>query len=232
MLKKFLCFLLCSFVLFVSLSVPVFAETSEASTSEASGTVSLGAVPELPHLAEQFSYRQIVHYSSGSYSGKFYLICANPSSVNPYGVTGGRPSSSNPVGQLYYFFGNNDPVAVFYLLDTSSDTPEWSVVTYDIVPDVSLRSYSPSQGQGQIYWNFRFDSGDLVYSNVDLTYGQDNVVFFQVPSPIPNSTAFVSMITALWQPVRATTEMIVPVGILVLCSVVSVILLRRAFKML
>ena len=234
MLNKFLCFLLCSFVIFVSLAFPVFAETSEASTSEASGTVSLGAVPELPHLSEQFSYHQIVHYSRGSYSGKFYLICANPSSVNPYGVNGGMPSSSNSLGQIYYFFGNSDPVAVFYLLDTSSDNFGWSVVTYDTVPDVSLRNATTSS-QGQIYWNFRFDYGDLVYSNVDLTYrsgGQDNVVFFQVPSPIPNSTAFVSMITALWQPVRATTEMIVPVGILVLCSVVSVILLRRAFKML
>ena len=162
------------------------------------------------------------------------MICANPSSVNSYGVNGGMPSSSNSLGQIYYFFGNSDPVAVFYLLDTSSDNFGWSVVTYDTVPDVSLRNATTSS-QGQIYWNFRFDYGDLVYSNVDLTYrsgGQDNVVFFQVPSPIPNSTAFVSMITALWQPVRATTEMIVPVGILVLCSVVSVILLRRAFKML
>ena len=231
MLKKFLCFLLCSFVLFVSLSVPVFAETSEASTSEASLTVSLGAVPELPHLSEQFSYHQIVHYSRGSYSGKFYLICANPSSVNLYGVNGGRPSSSNPVGQIYYFFGNSDPVAVFYLLDTSSDNPEWSVITDDVVPYCTLFDYS-SSSQGHIYWNFRYSStGSLVFSNVDLTYNSD-IVFFQVPSPIPNSTAFVSMITALWQPVRATTEMIVPVGILVLCSMVSVILLRRAFKML
>lgn len=235
MLKKFLCFLLCSFVIFVSLAVPVFAETSEASTSETSGTVSLGAVPELPHYAEQFTYQQIVHYSSGTYAGKFYLICTNPSSVTPYGVNGGMPSSSNPVGVFYYYFGNNDPVAVFYLLDTSSDTPEWSVITYDVVPDCSLNTYSPSSGRGRIYWDFCHSNGSLVFSNVDITYrsgGQDNIVFFQVPSPIPNSTAFVSMITALWQPVRATTEMIVPVGILVLCSVVSVILLRRAFKML
>lgn len=235
MLKKFLCFLLCSFVIFVSLAVPVFAETSEASTSEASGTVSLGAVPELPHYAEQFTYQQIVYYSSGIYAGKFYLICSTPVSVGCGGINGGMPSSSNPIGQIYYFFGNSDPVAVFYLLDTSSDNPEWSVVTYDTVPDISFRNYSSSTGQGQIYWNFRSNSADLVYSNVDITYrsdGQDNIVFFQVPSPIPNSTAFVSMITALWQPVRATTEMIVPVGILVLCSVVSVILLRRAFKML
>lgn len=230
MLKKFLCFLLFSFVLFVSLAVPVFAETSEASTSEASGTVSLGAVPELPHYAEQFTYQQIVHYSSGNYAGKFYLICANPSSVTPFGVGGGKPSASNPVGQLFYYFGNNDPVAVFYLLDTSSDNPEWSVITDDVVPDCTLRD-SSSSAQGQIHWNFRNSNGSLVFSNVDLTYNSD-IVFFQVPSPIPNSTAFVSMITALWQPVRATTEMIVPVGILVLCSVVSVILLRRAFKML
>lgn len=235
MLNKFLCFLLCSFVIFVSLAVPVFAETSEASTSEAStseasGTVSLGAVPELPHYAEQFTYQQIVHYSSGNYAGKFYLICANPSSVTPFGVSGGKPSSSNPVGQLYYYYGNNNPSAVFYLLDTSSDNSEWSVITDDVVPDCTLRDYS-SSAQGQIYWNFRNSNGSLVFSNVDLTYNSD-IVFFQVPSPIPNSTVFVSMITALWQPVRATTEMIVPVGTLVLCSVVSVILLRRAFKML
>lgn len=232
MLKKFLCFLLCSFVLFVSLSVPVFAETSEASTSEASGTVSLVAVPDLPHYAEQFTYQQIVHYSSGNYAGKFYLICANPSSVTPFGFSGGKPSSSNPVGQLFYYFGNNNPSAVFYLLDTSSDSdnPEWSVITDDVVPDCTLRD-SSSSAQGQIHWNFRNSNGSLVFSNVDLTYNSD-IVFFQVPSPIPNSTAFVSMITALWQPVRATTEMIVPVGILVLCSMVSVILLRRAFKML
>lgn len=231
MLKKFLCFLLCSFVIFVSLSVPVFAETSEASTSEASGTVSLGAVPELPHYAEQFTYQQIVHYSSGTYAGKFYLICANSSSVTPFSGSGGKPSSSDPVGKLFYPYGDNNPSAVFYLLDTSSDNPEWSVVTYDSVPDCSLNNYSSSSGQGRIYWNFRNSNGSLVFSNVDLTYNSD-IVFFQVPSPIPNSTAFVSMITALWQPVRATTEMIVPVGILVLCSVVSVILLRRAFKML
>ena len=228
MLKKFLCFLLCSFVIFVSLAVPVFAETSEASTSEASGTVSLGAVPELPHYAEQFTYQQIVHYSS---SGKFYLICVSPVSCTPSGSSGGKPSSSNPVGTLSYHFGNSDPVAVFYELDPSSSS-EWHVIAIENVPDCSSRPYSSSMGQGMISWRFSMTSGtSLVYSNLDLTYNSD-IVFFQVPSPIPNSTAFVSMITALWQPVRATTEMIVPVGILVLCSVVSVILLRRAFKML
>lgn len=233
MLKKFLCFLLCSFVIFVSLSVPVFAETSEASTSETSGTVSLGAVPELPHYAEQFTYQQIVHYSRGTYSGKFYLICTTSVWVTPFSSSGGCPSSSYPIGQLYYDYGNSDPSAVFYLLDTSSDNPEWSVVTYDTVPDVDFSNYSSgsSSGRGSITWRFHYSNGSLVFSNVDLTYNSD-IVFFQVPSPIPNSTVFVSMITALWQPVRATTEMIVPVGILVLCSVVSVILLRRAFKML
>lgn len=230
MLKKFLCFLLCSFVIFVSLAVPVFAETSEASTSEASGTVSLGAVPELPHYADQFTYQQIVHFSD---LGKFYLICTTPVRVTPFSSVGGCPSSSAPIGQLNYYYGNSDPSAVFYVLDTSASSPDWNVITEDLVPDVGFSNYSPgsSSGQGDITWRFHFSAGSLVYSNVDLNYNNDTV-FFQVPSPIPNSTAFVSMITALWQPVRATTEMIVPVGILVLCSMVSVILLRRAFKML
>lgn len=230
MLKKFLCFLLCSFVIFVSLAVPVFAETSEASTSEASGTVSLGAVPELPHYAEQFTYQQIVHFSD---LGKFYLICTTPVRVTPFSSVGGRPSSSAPIGQLNYYYGSSDPSAVFYVLDTSASSPDWNVITEDLVPYVGFVNFSSgsSSGQGSITWCFHFSAGSLVYSNVDLNYNNDTV-FFQVPSPIPNSTAFVSMITALWQPVRATTEMIVPVGILVLCSVVSVILLRRAFKML
>lgn len=229
MLKKFLCFLLCSFVIFVSLAVPVFAETSEASTSEASGTVSLGAVPELPHYAEQFTYQQIVHFSD---LGKFYLICTTPVRVTPFSSVGGRPSSSAPIGRLNYYYGSSDPSAVFYVLDTSASSPDWNVITEDLVPDVGVVNFSSgsSSGQGSITWGF-LSAGSLVYSNVDLNYNNDTV-FFQVPSPIPNSAAFVSMITALWQPVRATTEMIVPVGILVLCSVVSVILLRRAFKML
>ena len=245
--KRVICLITLLFVVLSCFSVPVNAvESSEDSFSSDSSSVEhkIKKLPAIPAPALEMEHN-IITYVTKEGEEPFFLLFAF-TSVDPEKRymrvvnRGGGAVDNVDDFKISLFNGSvSDPpaeheglvYAIWVLYPERTD--KWQTKIYLDIPYHIFQGYGT---EGEPGFSLDFYTGSsvyskLLYSNTDLKSTFSNeIVFFPTPSPLADSTTYLSIHTDFYQPVRRMIHQVAVAGGLIFSAILLIILVARFRK--